>query len=112
MDAFEEAVLEAARESENSIIECALAVHCATVCVPCSLHRGHNAAMCTRYRRYDKNGHSAHVMLGKGWHLEEQCAVVTRNDVRFRWLPNLLNQSAVMRFLAFVAFHPVLLLFD
>ena len=47
LDGFEEAVLEATRESESSVVQ------------------------------YDKNGHSAHVVLGKGWHLEEQCVVVT-----------------------------------
>ena len=39
--------------------------------------------------RYDKNGHSAHVVLGKGWHIEEQCAVVASKDVRSVLLENL-----------------------
>eukprot|EP01046_Picozoa_sp_COSAG06_P044054 COSAG06_NODE_5872_length_3234_cov_3.348006_5_plen_167_part_00 len=104
LDGFEEAVVEAARESENSIVQCVphshshihichscicpLDLQCSFGCVwfffsflPCWL-----LSICTCVRavsahRYDKNGHSAHVMLGKGWHLEEQCVVVASSDV-------------------------------
>jgi len=46
-DAFDEAVASAARESESAIVH------------------------------YDKSGHSAHVVLGKGWHLEKECVEAT-----------------------------------